>query len=238
MKQSICQKLRFREADGSEKYMGLPYIMRRNKSAMLGFLKESLVDRIKGWDKGWLSKGGKEILLKMAAQSLPSHAMSIFVLPVQLCVDMKRLMAKFWWKSPSKKDRSIAWMSWDGICKRKSQGGMGSCKLRDFNISLVGKQAWRLVTNETSLVTRIYKACYYPNSSFLTSEIGKNPSYVWRSILEAQVLLKKGAVRGVGSGLIVSIQDDQWPPDVQDPLHSYQERSSCRQEGIDSYGNR
>lgn len=115
-------------------------------------------------------------------------------------------------------------MCWDKLCRRKSQGGMGFRKLRNFNIALVGKQGWRLITNENSLVSKIYKARYYPNSSFLSATVGKNPSYVWRSIMEAQVLLKKGAVRRVGTGLAVSIQNDPWLPDAQDPyIHTRSE---------------
>lgn len=171
IKQGICQRLRFIEADDNTKYLGLPNITGRNTSGVFGFLKERLVDRVQGWDKSWLSKGGKEVLLKMVAQSLPSHAMSIFILPMQTCTDMERIMTKFWWKSSTKKDRSITWMCWDRMCRKKSQGGMGFRKLRDFNIALVGKQGWRLLTNKTSLVSRIYKARYYPNKSFLTADV-------------------------------------------------------------------
>ncbi|KAL8091729.1 hypothetical protein AgCh_034115 [Apium graveolens] len=223
-KHSICQRLRFREADINTKYLGLPNIVGRNKNVMFGFLKDRLADRIQGWDKSWLCKGGKEILLKMVAQSLPSHAMSILVLPTQTCTDMERLMTKFWWKSSSKKDRSISWMSWDRMCRRKSQGGIGFRKLRDFNIALVGKQGWRLIANETSLVSKIYKARYFPNNSFLTATIGKNPSYVWRIIMEAQILLKKGAVYRVGSGMSVGINNYPWLPDTDDPyIHTRSE---------------
>lgn len=63
----------------------------------------------------------------------------------------------------------------------------------------------------------IYKARYYPNGSFLAAKIGKNPNYVWRSILEAQVLSKAGAVRWVGSGQTIDIHDDSWLPDVNNP---------------------
>lgn len=72
---------------------------------------------------------------------------------------------------------------------------------------MVGKQGWRLITNETSLVSRIYKARYYPHNSFSTTKVGKNPSYVWRNIMGAQILLKKGVVRRVGSGIQVKIHE-------------------------------
>lgn len=89
---------------------------------------------------------------------------------------------------------------------------------------MVGKQGWRLITNETSLVSRIYKARYYPHNSFSTTKVGKNPSYVWRNIMGAQILLKKGVVRRVGSGIQVKILDDPWLPDVQEPyIHTRSE---------------
>lgn len=49
-------------------------------------------ERIEGWDKKYLSKGGKELLLKTVSQALPNHAMSIFLLPKQLCSEMESLM--------------------------------------------------------------------------------------------------------------------------------------------------
>ena len=35
-------------------------------------------------------------------------------------------------------------------------------------------------------MSRIFKARYFPNKSYLTTTIGHNPSYVWRSILKAR----------------------------------------------------
>lgn len=51
----------------------------------------------------------------------------------------------------------------------------------------------------------------------MTAKVGSNPSYIWRSIMEAQVLLKKGAVRRVGSGSTVDILNDPWLPHSTDP---------------------
>lgn len=174
-------------------------------------------NRIKGWDKKMLSKGGKKILLKTVAQSLPNYAMSIFLLPKQLCTNMERLMSKFWWRSSSDKDRSICWMSWKRMCRRKAKGGLGFRQLYEFNVALLGKQGWRLISDEHSLVSRLYKARYYPNESFLTAKVGNNPSYIWRSILEAHILLKKGSVRRISSGKEVSILNDPWLWDVENP---------------------
>ncbi|WOG91125.1 hypothetical protein DCAR_0310373 [Daucus carota subsp. sativus] len=56
------------------------------------------------------------------------------------------------------------------------------------------------------------KARYYPNSDFLGAKMGSNPSYVWRSILEAQEVIKKGTRRRIGNGDDTMVWKDPWLP--------------------------
>lgn len=194
-----------------QKYLGLPNMVGKKKSAALGYLKDCLRERIQGWEKKNLSKGVKEVLIKTVAQALPNYAMSMFLLPQQLCADMDNMLNKFWWRG-SKHSRGIHWLSWERMCSNKSVGGLGFRKLQYFNKALLGKQGWRLIVNMDSLASKVYKERYYPNGSFLQATVGNNPSYIWRSIMESQVLLKKGAVRRVGKGTTIDILNDHWLP--------------------------
>ena len=90
----------------------------------------------------------------------------------------------------------------------KSRYGMGFRKLHDFNVVMLGKHGWKLLTNPLSLVARIFKARYFPKSSFLKVEMGTNPSFVWCSIMASQNLLKKGARWRIGRGNQVRIYRD------------------------------
>ena len=72
-------------------------------------------------------------------------------------------------------------------------GGLGFQKVHQFNVALLAKQDWRLITCLDSLLSRVYKARYLPTSSFLEASTGNNPSYAWRSVLASQELLRKGA---------------------------------------------
>ena len=72
-----------------EKYLGLPAMVGRNRSASLNFIKERVWGKIQGWKKKMLSQAGKEVLLKAIVQAIPTFAMSCFHLPVGLCRDMK-----------------------------------------------------------------------------------------------------------------------------------------------------
>lgn len=57
-------------------------------------------------------------------------------------------------------------------CQPKTEGGMGFRHLHDFNMSVLGKQGWRLLTKPENLVAKVYKARYYPNCSFLSATLG------------------------------------------------------------------
>lgn len=145
---------------------------------------------MQGWDKRMLSRAGKEILLKTIAQAMPNFAMSVFLLPVEVCSDLEKAMCKFWWKTNPTKSKNIHWKRWENMCKAKAAGGLGFRSIRDFNIALLGKQIWRLLQYPDRLVSKIFKARYYPQGSVLSAKTGSNPSYIWRSIIEAQSLIK------------------------------------------------
>ncbi|XP_060968595.1 uncharacterized mitochondrial protein AtMg00310-like [Cannabis sativa] len=205
----ICQRMGIQEAKDTSLYLGLICIIGRNKNAILGFLKDKLCKRIQSWEGGFLSKAGKELLLKMVAQALPNHAMLVFLLPLNTCKSLESTMSKHWWQS-SKQSRGVTWMSWKKLCKHKNNGGLNFKDLRQYNLALLGKKAWRLLVNESTLVSRVFKARYFPNGSFLTATLGNNPSYVWRSIFEAKDLITASARKSIASGIQTSITEDHW----------------------------
>jgi hypothetical protein len=62
------------------------------------------------------------------------------------------------------------------------EGGLGFKCLKDFNLAMLAKQVWRLHTIPNSLISKVFKARYYPNSDILQANIDNTPSYAWRSI--------------------------------------------------------
>lgn len=206
----VCDILNVPEATEHSTYLGLPNIIGRNKSASLGYLKDKVDTKIRSWDNNYISRPGKEILVKQVAQTMPSYAMNVFLLPLEITRNIEKALSKFWWKSSNSNSSNLCWMSWDRLSKHKNVGGMGLRNFRDFNVAMLGKQLWRLATNPQSLVSRVYKAKYFSISEVLNAELSHNPSFIWRSLLEAKQLLSEGVRWRVGDGTKISMLGQPW----------------------------
>lgn len=57
-----------------EKYLGLPTYVGRKKTATFSFIKERLSKKLEGWQGKLLSSAGKDLLIHVVAQALPSYA--------------------------------------------------------------------------------------------------------------------------------------------------------------------
>lgn len=70
----------------------------------------------------------------------------------------------------------------EGLSVLNEDVGMGFRDLARFNIVLLAKQWWRLLVHPTSIMARLIRANYFPNSRFLDASLRSNPSLVWRSM--------------------------------------------------------
>jgi hypothetical protein len=81
--------------------------------------------------------------------------------------------------------------------------------LEVFNLALLAKQGWRLIQDPNSLLGTILRDKYFLRSSFQKATLGYNPSYVWRSILKALMVLDNGLIWRVGNGEKIRIWGDK-----------------------------
>ncbi|GLU09838.1 hypothetical protein SLE2022_266770 [Rubroshorea leprosula] len=103
-------------------------------------------------------------------------------------------------------------MEWRKLAISKKSGGLGFRAMREFNLSMLGKQAWRLLMHPNSLAARIMKARYFPRSTILRVELKSPCSVTWRSIWHSIELLNQGCRRLIGNGRDTRIWDDPWLP--------------------------
>ena len=104
----------------------------------------------------------------------------------------------------------MTWIGWDKLCRNKGEGGLGFKDLKAFNLAMLGKQCWRLLSKDHSLFFKVFKGKYFKYKSFLQAEVGNNPSWAWRSLLEGRKVIEKGTKWQVGKGDQITIRTDPW----------------------------
>jgi hypothetical protein len=189
----------------------LPVYVGRSRLKTFEYLKDRVWKRIQGWKERMLSRMGKDVLIKACAQAIPTFAMSCFDLTRTLCEQMSSMICRFWW-AQQENENKLHWLSWDVLTKPKGEGGLGFRDLYGFNLAMLARQGWRMLTNPDSLCARVLKAKYFSDCSILDAQPNSGMSYSWRSILKGVQLLKDGVVWRVGDGTDIKIWNDPWLP--------------------------
>ncbi|KAM6595453.1 hypothetical protein CsatA_005982 [Cannabis sativa] len=107
---SLCHTLQMVEANKHSIYLGFPKTLCRNKTTILGFLKDKIRKRIQHWDGKLLSRVGEEILIKMFVKALANFSVSIFLLSLDVTKDSERSITKFWWHTNSCQGKGVHWI--------------------------------------------------------------------------------------------------------------------------------
>ncbi|XP_019101856.1 PREDICTED: uncharacterized protein LOC109133305 [Camelina sativa] len=196
---------------GMSSYLGIPESLGGSKTKIFSFVQDRLQARASGWPARLLSKGGKEVMIKSVATTIPTFVMTCFKLPKTVTRKLTSAILKYWW-SLSGQMRGLHWIGWDMLCCIKNDGGLGFRCLDDYNTALLAKQLWRLITVPDSLFARVFKGRYYRHSDSLDPIKSYSPSYGWRSIVSAPSLVNKGLIKRVGSGASISVWTDPWIP--------------------------
>lgn len=104
-----------------ETYLGLPSLVGRNKRDSFGKIKQQVWKKLQGWEGKLLPQAGREIMIKVVAQALPTYTMSCFKLLVTLCQEIEALIRKFFWGQRGE-SRKIHWIKLLDMCKPKAHG--------------------------------------------------------------------------------------------------------------------
>ncbi|KAL9661955.1 hypothetical protein QQ045_026783 [Rhodiola kirilowii] len=116
--------------------------------------------------------------------------MSCFKVPITVCKKITSYILKFWWHSP--KNKGIHWLKAADFYKEKGLGGIGFRDLEQMNLALLAKQGRRLMITPNLLVSKVFKARYFPSSELINASRGNRPSFAWRGIFEALDIIKMG----------------------------------------------
>jgi len=90
---------------------------------------------------------------------------------------------------------------------------MGFRDLHMFNLAMLARQGWRLISNPESLCAQVLRAKSFPNGDLLSVQERPEISYSWCRIIRGIQALNKGLIWRVGDGTQINIWLDPWIPD-------------------------
>uniref|UniRef100_A0A2N9GE45 Reverse transcriptase domain-containing protein n=1 Tax=Fagus sylvatica TaxID=28930 RepID=A0A2N9GE45_FAGSY len=111
---------------------------------------EKMERRLSGWQKLYLSKGGRLTLLKSTLSSLPTYFLSLFTIPKSVANRLEKLQRDFLWGGMGNNFKHHL-VGWDNVCVPKAKGGLGVRSLVLFNKALLEKWLWRFSLEENNL---------------------------------------------------------------------------------------
>jgi hypothetical protein len=122
------------------------------------------------------------MLIKAVASSIPSYAMSSFLMPISFSASLYRMFKNFWWGFPKDRSRNLSLKSWSSICLPKHEGGLGFRRMHTVNLSLITKLGWKLISKTDCLRGRQLQNKYVKYGDFLSSPVLSSASWLWKGI--------------------------------------------------------
>ncbi|KAL0459204.1 UNVERIFIED_CONTAM: hypothetical protein Slati_0547600 [Sesamum latifolium] len=94
--------------------------------------------------------------------------MGCFRLPDSLIAEIESITAKFFWHGEM--ESRTHWVSWSKLCRPLKEGDLGFRRLKEYNATLLAKQAWRVTTETEVLLHQVLRHRYFPRGLSLDTQ--------------------------------------------------------------------
>ncbi|KAJ9680073.1 hypothetical protein PVL29_019377 [Vitis rotundifolia] len=192
-------------------YLGLPLGGNPKACGFWDPMVERISRKLDGWQKAYLSFGGRITLIQSCLTHMPCYFLSLFKIPVSVAAKIERLQRDFLWSGirEGKRDHLV---SWDVVCNSKAKGGLGFEKISLRNIALLGKWLWRYPREGSALWHQVILSIYglHSNGWDANTLVRWSHRCPWKAI--AQVFPKFSMLTQfvVGNGEKICFWEDLW----------------------------
>ncbi|KAJ9689257.1 hypothetical protein PVL29_014768 [Vitis rotundifolia] len=192
-------------------YLGLPLGGNPTASGFWNPVIERISRRLDGWQKAYLSFGGRITLVHSCLSHIPSYFLSLFKIPASVAAKIERLQRDFLWSGvgEGKRDHLV---SWDAVCKPRVKGGLGFGKIPLRNRALLGKWLWRFPRETTALWHQVILSIYGTHSNGWDANTLVRWSHrcPWKAIAQVFQDFSKYTRFVAGNGERIRLWEDLW----------------------------
>jgi len=200
------------------KYLGLEVGGNPRKKSFWDPVISKLNTRLSVWKGRFLSLAGRMCVIKSVLNAIPLFYLSTFKAPESIYKTIINIQRRFLW-GWGKERRSIAWVSWEDLCKPKEEGGLGLKDIKKVNAALLAKWRWRFLSQDKGKWKEVLESKYGGELDCHHLPV-KYQSWWWRDLVK---VCREGGGEGwfqkeihwvLGRGDKVRFWDDVWIGDT------------------------
>ncbi|XP_043697430.1 uncharacterized protein LOC122648259 [Telopea speciosissima] len=165
------------------RYLGVPLVSGRLSMKDCSPILDLVRRKLEGWKARFLSYAGRLLLLSSVLQGSYIYWAGIFGLPGNVITKLESMFSNFLWSGPSL-ERKTHFISWDAVCKPKSEGGLGIKRVKEMNIVGIMQQIWWIASKQDRFWVNWVHQRYLKQESLWTVKGLNNCSWVWRKVLK------------------------------------------------------
>lgn len=194
-------------------YLGLPVSEGRLTAKDLGVPVAKIEKRLATWKCGFLSYGGKSILINSCLSSIPMYMMGFYLLPDQVHHKMDAIRARFFLDGLEGK-KKYHMIKWEALCIPKEDGGLGFLNTKIMNEALLCKWIYKLESGTDSLCCNLLRNKYLANGGGFFQSSAEGGSRFWKGLHEVKRWMNLDSAYVVGNGAAIRFWDDIWIGEV------------------------
>jgi mannosylglycoprotein endo-beta-mannosidase len=126
----------------------------------------------------FFSEAGRLELVNVVFSSLPTFAMSTFLLPKTIIKQVDKYRKHCLWRGSDLSSKKPSKAAWEIVCNTKENEGLGVLDLQTQNESLLLKNLHKFYNKANIPWVHLLWACYYSNGSLPMTQVRKS-SFWW-----------------------------------------------------------
>jgi hypothetical protein len=208
----ITEILGFTRSSLPSKYLGIPLLDKALRNNSWESLLTSFSKRLSSWTYRALNLPSRLILLKSVLQALPVYTFSALAAPNFILSAIKTLQRNFLWQG-LKAGKKFALISWEKLCRPKTQGGLGIRDPSIMNKVLSAKIWWRWLKRPQDLWAKLWRRKYTPNTterSLIRWNEDTPGSLIWTTAKQNRHLVVNHAFWEIQNGQTAFFWNDSW----------------------------
>ncbi|OIT04251.1 putative ribonuclease h protein [Nicotiana attenuata] len=171
-------------------YLGYTIYTGRKKICHYTEISNKVMNKVEGWQGRFLSKGGKEIIIKHILRSQTIHLLAAPVPPKAVLDQIEMYFSNFFWGQRDGKN-NYHWSSWGKMCYPVEERGRW-CRLR----------------TEYTLWAKFMEAKYCIRSNILSRGISPTDSMAWNHLVKIRDKVEDNIIWKINEGNLLFWWDD------------------------------